>query len=91
MKFFLKISIHENEPVNIDNKGDISFKILHKGLQTHSERNKWFKSLLKTGKGKYRNVPRKVSDKAKQDLQELEEMMKELESLRYSFTKWVRV
>ena len=93
LKHFLTKSQNGREKVKVDKTGGISFKALPYDLELPAENKKWIKPVSEKVKNKnIKVVPvvRKVSARAKEDLKELEEMMKQLETLRKKVIKWSR-
>ena len=79
MKLFWIKSSNGREKVKVDKSGGISFK--------------WTPLSEKVQNINIKAVPvvRKVSARSKEDLKELEEMMKQLENMRKMVIKWSRV
>ena len=94
LKLFLIKSTNGREKVTVDKSGGISLKALPHDLKITVENKKWIKPMPEKVQNKnVRFVPvvRKVSARAKEDLEELEEMMKQLENMRKKVIKWSRV
>ena len=94
LKHFLTKSANGREKVKVDKTGRISFKAFPYDMELTAENKKLIKHVSEKVQNKnIRFVPvvRKVSARAKEDLKELEEMMKQLEIIRKKVIKWSRV
>ena len=85
LKLFLIKSMNGREKVKIDKTGAISFKTFPNAV----ENIELFKTMYKKVQNKI--VKFIVSTSAEKDLKELEEIMKQLESMRKKVIKWSRV
>ena len=85
----MKNSKNAAEKVKVDKNGGISFIALPYDLELTAENKKWIKPVSENIK--FVPVVGKVSARAKEDLKELEAMMKQLESMRKKVIKWSRV
>ena len=87
LKLFLIKSMNGREKVKIDKTGAISFKTFPYAL----ENNELFSTMYNKVENKLLKFVPVVSTSAEKDLKELEEIMKQLESMRKKGIKWSRV
>ena len=90
MKLFLLKSQNDSYKVKVDKTGGISFKAL-RYLEISAGNKNTMSEKVQNKDVRFVRLIRKVSDRAKEDLKELEEMMKQLESMRKKVVKWARV